>query len=189
MTSTQKPPMTATRMLHHVAALYAPGDRPVARAFLEVLGCEVFESGSPFLLARIGPAQPGLLESWVFASEVTPEQWRLEKALESESDGGVLAEAVSEYVRRLRTDPQHACHFAIRYPSEAEFDAALDRVEQVAAQVPILAGRVSISGVFRPGDRGAQSPTQTQAFVYTDVVASSVLAFGQHIELQWEVSG
>jgi hypothetical protein len=188
MTAPQKPPIAATRMLHHVAALYAPGERPVARAFLEALGCEVSESGSPFLLARIAPARPGLSESWVFASEVTPEQWRLEQTLRSECEGGVLAEAASEYVRRLRTDPQHACHFAIRYPSEADFDTTLDRLEHVAEYAPSLAGRVSISGVFRPGDRGAQSPTQTQAFVYTDVVASSVLAFGQHIEMQWEAS-
>jgi hypothetical protein len=175
-------------MLHHVAALYAPGERPLARAFLEVLGCEVFESGSPFLLARIGPAGPDLSESWVFASEVTPEQWRLDQALRSESDGGTLADPISAYVRRLRTDPQHGCHFAIRYPGEEEFDATLDRLEHVTDHVPTLAGRVSISGVFRPGDPGAQSATQTQAFVYTDVVASSVLAFGQHIELQWEAS-
>jgi hypothetical protein len=182
------PTMTATRMLHHVAAMYAPGDRPVAGALLELLGCEVFESGSPFLLARIGPARPGLAESWVFASEVTPEQWRLEETLRAEREGGVLAGPANDYVRRLRADPQHACHFAIRYPSEAEFEATLDRLEHVADHAPTLAGRVSISGLFRPGDRGAQSATQTQAFVYTDVVASSVLAFGQHIELQWEVS-
>jgi hypothetical protein len=188
MTAPEKPSMTPSRMLHHVAALYAPGERPLARAFLEVLGCEVFESGSPFLLARIGPAQPGLSESWVFASEVTPEQWRLEEALRSASEGGVLAEPASAYLQRLRTDPQHACHFAIRYPGGAEFDETLDRLEHVAERAPTLAGRVSISGVFRPGDRGAQSATQTQAFVYTDVVASSVLAFGQHIELQWEAS-
>jgi hypothetical protein len=182
------PTMSDARRLHHVAAMYAPGERQLARALLEVLGCEVFESGSPFLLARIGPAGPGLAESWVFASEVTPEQWRLETTLRSErEEGGVLAEPAGDYVRRLRTDPQHACHFAIRYPSGAEFDATLDRLEHLTDLAPALAGRVSISGVFRPGDPGAQSPTQTQAFVYTDVVASSLLAFGQHIELQWEV--
>jgi hypothetical protein len=182
------PTMTPTRMLHHVAAMYAPGERAEARALFEVLGCEVFESGSPFLLARIGPARPGIGESWVFASEVTPEQWRLEETLRSECEGGVLAGPANDYVHRLRTDPQHACHFAIRYPSGAEFDATLERLEHVAEHAPALAGRVSISGVYRPGDRGAQSATQTQAFVYTNVVASSVLAFGQHIELQWEVS-
>ncbi len=187
MTTTPMP-TTATKMLHHVAAMYAPGDRPVARAFFELLGCEVFESGSPFLLARIAPAQPGLSESWVFASEVTPEQWRLEEALRGERESGALAGPANDYVRRLRTDPQHACHFAIRYPSEAEFDETLHRLEHVATDTPTLKERVSISGVFRPGDRGAQSPTQTQAFVYTDVVASGVLAFGQHVELQWEAS-
>ncbi len=180
--------MTDATRLHHVAAMYAPGDRQLARALFEVLGCDVFESGSPFLLARIGPAGPDLAETWVFASEVTPEQWRLETTLRSEREGGgALAEPADEYVRRLRTDPQHACHFAIRYPSEAEFGATLDRLQHLSDHAPTLAGRASISGVFRPGDPGAQSPTQTQAFVYTDVVASSLLAFGQHIELQWEV--
>jgi hypothetical protein len=186
MTVTTTPTLTTTTKLHHVAAMYAPGERQVARAFLELLGCEVFESGSPFLLARLGP--PGAGESWVFASEVTPEQWRLEETLRAERQGGVLAGPANDYVRRLQDDPQHACHFAIRCPSEAEFEAALDRLEHVADHTPALAGRVSISGVFRPGDRGAQSSTQTQAFVYTDVLASGMLAFGQHIELQWEAS-
>jgi hypothetical protein len=180
------PTMTATRMLHHVAAMYAPGDRPVVRALFKVLGCDVVESGSPFLLARIGPAQPGRAESWVFASEVTPEQWRLEELLRSEREGGVIAGPAEDYVRRVRTDPQHASHFAIRYPTEGEFDATLDRLNRVADHAPALAGRVSISGVFRPGDPGAQSATQTQAFVYTDVVASGLLVFGQQVELQWE---
>lgn len=177
-----------TAALHHVAAMYAPGERTLAKALFEVLGCEVVESGSPFLLARVGPAGRGLTESWVFASEVTPEQWLLERALRSEREGGALSGPAGDYVQRLRTDPQHACHFAFRYPGETEFDAVLERLERVADNVPVLAGRVSVSGVFRPGDRGAQSITQTQAFVYTDVIASGVLAFGQHIELQWEAS-
>jgi hypothetical protein len=188
MTTTTTPTLTTLTTLHHVAAMYAPGDRPVARAFFEVLGCEVTDSRSPFLLARIGPAQPGLSESWVFASEVTPEQWRLEETLRAERQGGALAGLADDYVRRLRTDPQHACHFAIRYPGEAEFEASLERVEHVADHAPALAGRVSISGVYRPGDDGVLSATQTQAFVYTDVIASGILAFGQHIELQWERS-
>ncbi len=180
--------MTDTRVLHHVAAMHAPGERQLARALLEVLGCEVVESRSPFLLARIGPAGPGGGECWVFASEVTPEQWRLEETLRRERQGGVLEGPANDYIRRMRTDPQHAGHFAIRYPSEAEFDSTLDRLKHVAEDAPILGGRVSISAVFRPGDRGAESRTQTQAFVYTDVVASGLLAFGQHIELQWEPS-
>ncbi len=50
-----------------------------------------------------------------------------------------------------------------------------------------LAGRVSVSGVFRPGDPGSYTDTMAQAFVRTDVIASGLLTFGQHIELQWQV--
>ena len=187
MTTTPMP-TTATKMLHHVAAMYAPGDRPVARAFFELLGCEVFESGSPFLLARIAPAQPGLSESWVFASEVTPEQWRLEEALRGRRESGALAGPANDYVRRLRTDPQHRVSLCdpLSQRSGVRRDASPTGARCDRHTDP--EGPVSISGVFRPGDRGAQSPTQTQAFVYTDVVASGVLAFGQHVELQWEAS-
>jgi hypothetical protein len=178
--------MPDQRMLHHVAAMYAPGDRSVARALFEVLGCEVIDSRSPFLLVRIGPMAEAFPESWVFASEVTPEQWRLEEALRVECQGGPIAGPGKDYVRRLREDPQHATHFAIRYPTAADLEATLDRLKQVAVHSAELSGRVSVSAVLRPGDQGAQSPTQTQAFVYTDVVASGLLAFGQHIELQCE---
>jgi hypothetical protein len=176
----------AGKVLHHVALLHAPGGRPAARAFFELVGCEVFESESPFLLARIAPAGAQRAETWMFASEVTPEQWQLELALRDALHDGSLAAVGDGYRNRLRSDPQHACHFAIRMPSEQEFEATVERIADLDRVASILSGRVSLSGVFRPGDPGAQSRTQTQAFVYTDVVASGLLAFGQHIELQWE---
>jgi hypothetical protein len=166
--------------------MYAPGERLVAQTLFEILGCEVRDPGGPVLRARIGPA--GVTEGWVFVSEVTPEQWRLEQTLQSERKGAVLSGPAEDYVQRMRTVPQDASHFAIRYPDQAEFEATLDRIDHIEDHAPTLAGRVSISGVFRPGDPAAKSHTQVQAFVYTDVVASGVLAFGQHIELQWEVS-
>jgi hypothetical protein len=52
---------------------------------------------------------------------------------------------------------------------------------------PELAGRVSVSGVFRPGDPGAYTDTMVQAFVRTDVVAAGLLAFSQHVELQYQL--
>jgi hypothetical protein len=176
---------SVAKALHHVALVHAPGERSLARAFFELLGCEVFESGSPFLLARIAPDAHA--ETWMFASEVTSEQWQLELALHDALNGGKLAAVGNAYLGRLTSDPQHSCHFAVRMPSEQEFDATLDRVARVDQVAPTLSGHVSISGVFRPGDRGAQSHTQTQAFVYTDIVASGLLAFGQHLELQWEI--
>jgi hypothetical protein len=174
------------KVLHHVALLHAPGGRPLARTFFELLGCEVVESRSPFLLARIAPHDGDGAESWMFASEVTPDQWKLELALQDALRGGSLAAVGDGYRDRLRSDPQHACHFAIRMPSEREFDATVDRITHIDEVAPTLSDRVSLSGVFRPGDPGAQSNTQTQAFVYNDVVVSGLLTFGQHIELQWE---
>ena len=44
-----------------------------------------------------------------------------------------------------------------------------------------------MSGVFRPGDPGAYTDTMVQAFVRTDVVAAGLLAFGQHVELQYQI--
>ena len=50
-----------------------------------------------------------------------------------------------------------------------------------------LSGRVALSGVYYPDEPGAYAPNMIQAFVKTDVVASGLLAFGQHIELQWHI--
>ena len=65
-------------------------------------------------------------------------------------------------------------------PSEQAFDATVDRITNIDQVAPSLSGRVSLSGVFRPGDPGAQSRTQTQAFVYTDVVVSGLRVRSAH---------
>ena len=52
---------------------------------------------------------------------------------------------------------------------------------------PDLAGRVALSGVFHPDEPGAYAPNMIQAFVRTDIVAAGLLAFGQHVELQWHL--
>lgn len=176
-----------TRALNHVELVYAPGERALARTLFELLGCETHDSGGPFLSARIAPGQDSLVNNVMYASEVVPEQWALEQALHAALDGGVLAGPADDYAATLRAHPQRSCHFGIRYPTADELDATLDRIEHVVEDAPELAGRVSVSGVFRPGDPGSYTDTMTQAFVRTDVIASGLLAFGQHIELQWQV--
>lgn len=178
---------TATRALNHVELVYAPGERPLAHALFELLGCEVRDSGGPFLSARIAPGQDSLVNNVMYASEVVAEQWALEQALRVALDGGVLAGPAADYDATLRAHPQRSCHFGIRYPTTEDLDDTLDRIDRVADHSPELAGRVSVSGVFRPGDPGSYTDTMTQAFVRTDVIASGLLAFGQHIELQWQV--
>ena len=98
-----------------------------------------------------------------------------------------LRDASAEYLAHLQSHPQRSCHFGIRYPSVEALDAALERIEHVSETNPDLEGRVSVSGVFRPGDPGSYTDTMVQAFVRTDVIASGLLTFGQHVELQWQV--
>lgn len=181
------PTTTGTRALNHVELVYAPGERALARTLFELLGCSVNDSGGPFLSARIADGQTDLTNNAMYASEVTPEQWTLEQALRDALAGGVLAGPAEGYLANLRAHPQRSCHFGIRYPTTDDLDATLDRIDRVEALAPDLAGRVTVSGVFRPGDPGSYTDTMTQAFVRTDVVASGLLAFGQHIELQWQV--
>jgi len=176
-----------TRALNHVELVYAPGERPLARALFELLGCEVRDSGGPFLSAKIAPGQDDIVNNVMYASEVTAEQWVLEQALRAAIDDGPLSVPATDYFDSLRGHPQRSCHFGIRYPSSEALDETLDRIEHVAAHAPELVGRVAVSGVFRPGDPGSYTDTMTQSFVRTDVVASGLLAFGQHIELQWQV--
>lgn len=179
--------LTATRALNHVELVYAPGERAHARALFELLGFEVRDSGGPFLTGMIQNGQGDFANNALYASEVTAEQWSLERALRDAIDRGPLSDPAGAYLANLRDHPQRSCHFGIRYPTVDDHEAALDRIEHVADHAPDLVGRVTLSGVFRPGDPGSYTDTMTQAFVRTDVIASGLLAFGQHIELQWQV--
>lgn len=185
--STPATPPSTARALNHVELVYAPGERSLAHALFELLGFGVRDSGGPFLTARIQPEVADLANNCLYASEVTPEQWALEQALRDALATGPLHDPGAGYLARLRSEPQRSCHFGIRYPTVEDLDAALDRVEHVADHAPALAGRVTVSGVFRPGDPGSYTDTMVQAFVRTDVVASGLLTLGQHFELQWQV--
>lgn len=180
-------PTTLPRALNHVELVYAPGERHLARRLFELLGCRVHDSGGPFLTARIQPESDDLANNCMYASEVTPEQWSLEQALSAALADGSLRDPGAGYLSRLRQEPQRSCHFGIRYPDLGQLDATLGRIENVAQHAPDLVGRVAVSGVFRPGDPGSYTDTMVQAFVRTDVVACGLLAFGQHVELQWQV--
>jgi hypothetical protein len=177
----------SARALNHVELVYAPGERALARAVFELLGCGIHDSGGPFLSAKIQADSDDLVNNAMYASEVTDEQWALEQALQTAVHDGALRDPSAGYVAHFQAHPQRSCHFGIRYPTAEALDEALDRIEHVEDIVPDLKGRVSVSGVFRPGDPGSYTDTMTQAFIHTDVMASGLLTFGQHIELQWQV--
>ena len=98
---------------------------------------------------------------------------------------GVGSAAVG-YLARLQAEPQRSFHFGIRLFDREDFDATIDRIRAAEAD-PDLAGRVALIGVYHPDEPGAYAKGMIQAFVRTDVVAAGVLAFGQHVELQWHL--
>lgn len=173
--------------INHVELVYRPGERTLAHRVLELFGCEVEDPGGPFLRASVDPVNVNFANNTLYASEVTPEQWRLEQALDASARaGGELPAAVAAYLDRLRGEPQRSFHFGIRFGTEDELMTAVERIRK-AGEEGELAGRVGVSGVFRPGDPGAYSKIMVQAFTRTDVVAAGLLHLGQHVELQWHL--
>ncbi len=190
------------RRLNHMEMLYRPGERALACRVFELLGMRVVDTGGEWLYAFVDSNVDDYANNACYASEVTPEQLALEHALDAvmtassgltsgvENDGPSvgtdLGRVARDYLRRIHDEPQRTFHFGIRYYRRDDFEAALDRIRDATAE-PELAGRLLLSGVYFPDEPGAYAPNMIQAFVKTDVVASGLLAFGQHIELQWHV--
>jgi hypothetical protein len=180
----------AARQLNHVELVYRPGERALAARVLELLGCRVMDTGGTFLSAFVDAGTDDFLNNALYASEVTPEQWELDRSLlEAFARDGddELGAAGRAYLHRLTNEPQRSFHFGIRFPELEQLEASLAAIEAAGRDDPELAGRVAVSGVFRPGDAGAYTDLMVQAFVKTDVLASGLLALGQHVELQWHL--
>jgi hypothetical protein len=181
----------AVRRLNHVEMVYRPGERALATRVFEVLGMRVLDRGGPWISAHVDPAIGDGANNACYASEMTPEQWELEQALASaitvECDhSSEVGAGATGYLARLRAEPQRSFHFGIRLFDRDDFDATLDRI-RVAGDDSDLAGRVELIGVYHPDEPGALAKGMIQAFVRTDVVAAGLLAFGQHVELQWHL--
>jgi hypothetical protein len=171
------------RLLNHLEMVYRPGERHLVNKLFTALGCTVTDTGHTHMGIAVGATDKYGLNNALYASEVTPEQWALElqlqKALES---GSALAAAYAGYEEKFRRHPQLTSHFGIRYPSFDALEKTLDHLQN--GLDPELAGRVRIKGIFRPGDPGSYTDFIMQAFIKTDIAASGLITFGQHIELQ-----
>jgi hypothetical protein len=174
-------------LLNHVEMVYRPSERALVRRLFEALGCKVIETGGRFLVIHADPqaADPRMLDNCLYASEVTPEQWRFEEALQRElGSRRELLESYQAFAAMTRRTPQHTTHFGIRLSSLARLEEILTSLESLRDEEPLWRRRVEISGVFRPGDAESLSDTLVQAFVRTDVCAAGFISLGQHIELQ-----
>ena len=173
------------RLLNHVELVYAPGERALAAQFFQTLGCRVVDNGGVWFVAKIDEESSDLRNNVLYASEVTPEQWRFEQALRRAAGAGELAAAETSYRALLAERPQLAPHFGIRYLSPVAWEETVERIRALGAGA--LSGRVEVSGIFKPG-ASRRGPNDTdvlvQAFVKTDLAATGLLTLGQHIELQ-----
>jgi hypothetical protein len=172
------------RLLNHLETVYRPGEMDLARRSFEALGCKV-HAGNDFLTVSVDPNKPDGIDTVIYSSKVTREQWAFENALAAAIEaGGELSDAWHAYADKLVAVPQRSFHFGIRFASTSEWEDAVARVERTGEEDSELAGRVKVAGVFRPGGTGAMSDKVVQAFVSIDTFAAGLLTFPQHVELQ-----
>ncbi len=176
------------RLLNHVEMVYRPGERHLVTKLFTALGCTVIDTGATHLGISVNFTDDFPRNNALYASEVTPEQWALEQLLQQALEGGSpLSGAYAGYEEKFRRHPQMTSHFGIRYPS---FEAVEEIVSHLQKDLdPELRGRVQLKGVFRPDDPGSYSKSVMQAFIKTDIAASGLITFGQHIELQAQRNG
>ena len=177
--------ISPARNLSHVEIVHRPGDRDLVGKFLGLLGVETQEAmGGQYVVGVIDRPtyRPAELLNFLGGSEVDAAQWAFDQALLAAITDGPLAGTYAEYEQHLDRYPTRGMHIGIVYSSIAEWEAVIGRVDGCARDLPELAGRVRLCGVYRPGEPDSVAPIH-QAFVWTDVIASGSLALGQRFEL------
>jgi len=180
-------------LLNHVEFVYAPGDRSLARTFLEALGFRVLDpqtdptppelgpAAGPYLIVYLAEGDDDLIDNVVYASEVRPEQWAFESALEEHlASDDTLRALHARHRESYAALPQAMTHVGLAYSSTDEVKRAVERLGRIDA----LRDRMTLSDVFEPGGPGSVDDRVTQAFVYTDLLSVGLLLGGQQFELQ-----
>jgi hypothetical protein len=175
------------RHLNHIEMVHAPGERHLAIRVFELLGgrLSVSTSGTPIALDVASQLVGNFPhDNAIYVSEVTPEQWEFEQSLrETLQKDGRLRSLHENYLANVRDQPQKSFHFGIRFESLEALEERVEAINESGVDTD-LKGRMVVSGVYRPG---TYTTSMTQAFVWTDIVASGLLLTGQHIELQWRL--
>ncbi len=196
---TQRPlTQPGARLLNHLELVYAPGERPLARALLEGLGFRVLDpqtdpippnlgpAAAPFLIVYMNPKDDDVIDNILYAAEVREDQWRFEQALQARLEEDEQLAALHQGLQRAyATTPQLMTHFGVAYPTAEELDEAMGTL----ASNSDLKDRITLSNVVRPGGPDAVDDRVVQGFVYTDIVSAGLLCAGQQIELQVRLDG
>jgi len=173
----------------HSECIYAPGDSDLVKQLFVALGFGVKKAeSSPYIIAHVDPDVTDVMSNVLYASELTAMQQQFEKTLqETLAASEEFREATHNWEQDFRDDPQRSVHFGFEYASRETFEATIDRLRAASGPGKPLEGRILVTGVYFPGDEGSITETMAQGFVWTDVVASGILTFGQHLELQWHI--
>lgn len=176
----------AAGVLSHVEASYRPGERQLAIALFEALGCRTYDTetksltGATYISVHPDPDNRSL-DNVLYLSEMTDEQCGLEDALRAAIATDASLRAARDRYRALADErPFGLAHIAVRYPDFETLEGVLAEAEQ--RLTPELRARATLK-VFRPGDSEEIGWNSVQAFVHTDIATSGISAFGQIYEL------
>ncbi|TVV76631.1 hypothetical protein [Sphingomonas solaris] len=175
-------------LLNHLETVYRPGERDVAIALVEALGCTITDTGfasdrGETFLAVHPNADDRDRESNVFyMSPMTAEQEAIETRLAHHvAADASLRDGVSAYRGKAHGRPFGIPHFALRYPSVDAVEAVAARLERLAAAG--LGERLHLR-IFRPEEADSARGRLIQGFVHQDVIVAGSFMLGQLIELQ-----
>jgi hypothetical protein len=177
------------QQITHSECIYAPGEGELVKTLFTTLGFTVTKvDPHPYIIAHVQPGVKDTMSNCIYASELTPTQQTFEKTLQEQlASSEEFRSAAQEWEDDFRNDPQRSVHFGFRYETREEFEATIERLRQIGAPGQPLENRVLVTGVYFPGDDGSITDTMAQAFIWTDLLASGILTFGQHLELQWHI--
>ncbi len=176
------------RRLNHVEFAHRPGEGDMAVELFEALGCvcEVIDTPpyGKYIVVSLDGSPHG--QNDMFASEAEPEQLALEEALhrqigEPKSD---IGEASRNFRGLQRDRAFRATHIGIRIPTVPALDEVIDRLGRLASRR--FAGRLELGYLMERGLDEAQDNSMPvkQIWIWTDVISTGLLTFGQQIELQ-----
>jgi hypothetical protein len=175
--------IVAAQKLNHVEFVHRPGERALVRALFDLLGFDTQEThDGRYVMGIIHAGNTGA-DNFIAGREVRCEQWAFDQQLSCALKQEPLASSLARYRKMLLEKPQDGMHFGIHFDTAAQWEQAVARIEAVERKAPELRGRVRLERAFRPGDPDHEFSLR-QAFVWTDVISTGSLAFGQQIELQ-----
>ncbi len=177
------------QQITHSECIYAPGDGELVKLLFKTMGFTVTKvDPHPYIIAHVQPDVKDVNNNVFYASELTPSQQAFEKTLREQlASSEEFRTAAEEWESDFRDNPQRSVHFGFKYETREDFEAAVERVRAVSAPGQPLEGRVQVTGVYFPGDPGSITDVMAQGFLWTDLFASGILTFGQHIEFQWHI--